>query len=468
MLLAQWIEPAMNTLPAKSLLLTALLGSAALLSACADTGEAAQSPDKPRNVVVFVADGMGISTVTAARIFDGQQQGLDGESHSLHFEDFPHLSLVKTYNADAQVPDSAGTATALFSGYKANIGTLNVPPQNALSAMVADSCKGAADGMPPTLLERARAVDKSVGIVSTARLTHATPAAVYARAVDRGLESDSRMPAELAPLGCKSLAQQLIDTAPDVALGGGGRGFTEANLSGWTGPLVRTATEMNAAGDGPVLGLFTDSHLSYEADRAGTDEPSLAEMTRFAIQRMRNDPDGYVLMVEAGRVDHAHHGTNAYRALTDMQAFNEAIRVATETVSDDTLIIVTADHSHVFVMQGYPMRGNPILGLVETNRVDRESMQRTRGVSLDEDGKPYTTLGYYNGPNTRHAHEGVLTDDEVQDEDYQQQTAIPLRSETHAGEDVPLYATGPGAAAFGGVMDQDEVGQAIIAAVEGR
>ena len=468
----------------KATALVLLLSSAAPLGACSPAGNSASAVERsastdgtpgaagraapaPRNVVVFVADGMGISTVTAARIFDGQQQGLDGEAHSLVFEDFSHVSLVKTYNADSQVPDSAGTATALFSGYKANIGTLNVPPKAALTDMVADSCKAASDGMPATLLERARSVDKSVGIVSTARLTHATPAAMFSRAVDRGLESDDRMPGELTPLGCRSIARQLVDTRPDLALGGGARGFSEANLEAWPGAVIRDASEMNAAPDGPVLGLFSDSHMAYEADRAQTDQPSLAEMTRFAVERLDDDPEGYVLMVEAGRVDHAHHGTNAYRALTDMRAFNEAIRVAVETVSDDTLIVVTADHSHVFVMQGYPVRGNPILGLVRQGEIVRETMSREIGIATDEDGLPYTTLGYYNGPNTRAAAEGVLSESDVLDPDYQQQTAIPMGSETHAGEDVPLYATGPGAAAFRGVMDQDEVGRAIIAAVEG-
>ena len=450
-----------------------LTSAAMALSSCNNTvsqGETAAETRVPRNVIVFVADGMGVSTVTAARIFDGQQQGLDGESHQLHFETFDDVALVKTYNANAQVPDSAGTATALFSGYKANIGTLNVPPRDAdLPGMVQDSCKGAADGMPPTLLERARSVDKSVGIVSTARLTHATPAAVFSRAVDRGLESDDRFPAELVAIGCKSIAQQLVDARMEVALGGGGRGITDANIDGFPGSVVRDANEMDALDtDGPVLGLFSASHMAYEADRSGTEQPSLAEMTRFAIERMDSDPDGYVLMVEAGRVDHAHHGTNAYRALTDMQAFNDAIRLATETASDDTLIVVTADHSHVFVMQGYPVRGNPILGLVRSGEIIRETMSTEISVATDDEGRPYTTLGYYNGPDTRAASEGILTDAIVSKPDFRQQTAIPLGSETHAGEDVPLYATGPGSDAFGGVMDQDEVGRAIIAAVEGR
>ena len=106
-------------------------------------------------------------------------------------------------------------------------------------------------------------------------------------------------------------------------------------------------------------------------------------------------------MVEAGRVDHAHHGSNAYRAMRDMQALNEAVKVAKDKTADDTLIMVTADHSHVFTIAGYPARGNPIMGLVRNP--DPEAGKPSEDYALAEDGKPYTTLGYHNGPNVREA-----------------------------------------------------------------
>jgi len=201
--------------------------------------------------------------------------------------------------------------------------------------------------------------------------------------------------------------------------------------------------------------------MSFEADRAETDEPSLAEMTSLAIDRLSADEDGYVLMVEAGRVDHAHHGTNAFRALRDMQALNEAVKVAKAKAGDDTLILVTADHSHVFTISGYPVRGNPILGLVKGFNPEEKKINTT----LDKDGKPYTTLGYYNGPNVREVNSPALTDNMVQAPDFRQQTAVNLRSETHAGEDVPLYAQGPGANQVRGVMEQDEIGRLIVEAL---
>lgn len=118
-----------------------------------------------------------------------------------------------------------------------------------------------------------------------------------------------------------------------------------------------------------LLGLFEPSHVHYEADRVDYDkagEPSLTEMTTKAIDILQKNPNGYFLMVEGGRIDHAHHSGNAYRALTDTQQLAAAVQAAvSKTSSEDTLIIVTADHSHVFTIGGYPQRGNPILGLTQ-------------------------------------------------------------------------------------------------------
>ena len=466
-----------KALPALAAFALLSSSSGALLGACSDgnslsaderserssrpvdkRGDKRRKGRKPRNIVVFIGDGMGVSTITAARIFDGQSRGLRGEEHQLAFEHFDNLALIKTYNTNSQVADSAGTATAILSGYKTNIGTVNVPPGASLDEMVRASC-GPDASPPPTLVEKAKAANRSVGLISTARLTHATPAAMYGHAVSRDWESDSDITEALAAAGCTSLAEQMVSSSADLILGGGSKELSESQMERFPGAVVRSASEMNAAPDGRVLGLFNRSHMSFEADRAETDEPSLAEMTRFAIERLSANRNGYVLMVEAGRVDHAHHGTNAYRALRDMQALNEAVEAAKELAGDDTLILVTADHSHVFSMSGYPTRGNPILGLVRSN--DRETGQPDPEPVLAEDGKPYTTLGYQNGPNVRLPDSPALTDNMVQAPDYRQQTAVPLGSETHAGEDVPLYATGPGSDQVRGVMEQDEIGQLI-------
>ena len=443
---------------------TASLAIAITLTACtapidagnSKTAAAAEQSQRPKNIILFIGDGMGVSTVTAARIFDGQSKGMKGEEHSLAFEDFDHLALIKTYNTNAQVPDSAGTATAIMSGYKTNIGSVNVPAE-LVDQRSPDACSP--DALPPTLTKRAQSVGKSVGVISTARITHATPAAMYGHSADRGWEADKDIQGEIAEAGCKSLAQQMVESGAEVILGGGAKEFTDAQIETLKTDFtyITGKSEMLAAGEGKLRGLFNRSHMSFEADRAETEEPSLAEMTGTAIDRLSSNEDGFVLMVEAGRVDHAHHGTNAYRALTDMQALNEAVKVAKAKTGDDTLIMVTADHSHVFTMAGYPGRGNPILGLVKEAGAD--------DYKKAEDGKPYTTLGYHNGPNVREADSPALTDNMVQAKDFRQQTAVKLGSETHGGEDVPLYARGPGAEKVRGVMEQDEIGKLIAGAL---
>ena len=149
---------------------------------------------------------------------------------------------------------------------------------------------------------------------------------------------------------------------------------------------------------GRLLGLFSASHMAYELDRAShadIDEPSLAAMTVAAIRRLQNDADGFFLHVEAGRIDHAHHATNPLRALEDVLALDAAVAQALRMTSvEDTLIIVTADHSHVMSMAGYPTRGNPILGKVAGNDMQGQPLGQPK---LAADGYPYTTLGYING-----------------------------------------------------------------------
>lgn len=433
----------------------------------------AKTDDKKtsNNLILFIGDGMGVSTVTAGRIFDGQSNGLSGEEHYLAFEKFDHLALIKTYNFDAQVPDSAGTATAMMSGYKARIGTLNVPPDNLFA--------GCGDRpAPPTLAKRAADKGLSVGIISTARLTHATPAAVFSHSPSRDWEADKDITGIAAESGCTSIAAQLVatDTPINLALGGGHKELTDAQRNQWAAQdanhlTIDTGADFNrlSPSDGQdVLGLFSRSHMAYEADRAQTDEPSLAEMTRFAIENLSSRAGGYVLMVEAGRIDHAHHGGNAYRALRDVQALNEAVKTALEMTGDDTTLLVTADHSHVFTIAGYPKRGNPILGLVTPPQSLEQLLndQEGDGPVLAQDDQPYTTLGYHNGGGPRRLETSqALTDNEVQSPDFRQQVAIPLGSETHAGEDVALYATGPGAERVRGVMEQNEISDVIDAAL---
>ena len=458
----------------------ALSALALAVGACAADGggraaETAVAPGK-RNVILFLGDGMGVSTVTAARIFAGQQQGQPGEDYSLSFERFPNVALVKTYNTDAQVADSAGTMSAIMTGEKTRIGHISVG-----AAAGQGDCGAALQNELPTLLELAEDRGFATGVISTARITHATPAATFAHVPDRDWESDSQLPEGAVEAGCRDIARQLVEfdhgDGIEVVLGGGRAMFQPATASDpeypqnsgirsdgrdliaewserrpdsryvWNGEQFERLSPRDAA---PVLGLFEPSHMRFEADRATDEggEPSLAEMTAFAIRKLRRNPQGFFLMVEGGRIDHAHHASNAYRALADTVAMADAVEAALRlTDADETLILVTADHSHTFTISGYPRRGNPILGKVEY----------ADGVpATDTGGRPYTTLGYANGPGYQ---EDVpdLSQVDTQALNYRQLGTIPLESETHGGEDVAAFATGPGADRVRGVMEQNRL-----------
>lgn len=442
---------------------------------------------KAKNVILFVGDGMGVSSVTAARILEGQMNGKSGEENRLSFEAFPYTAFSKTYSWDQQTSDSAPTMTAMVTGYKTREGMLSV---NHLTARGECNPAVIAANSLPTILEQAAAADKSTGIVSTARLTHATPAATYAHTSVRDWETDSNKP---AGCGVKDIAQQLIEVSPavkaslKVAMGGGRTYFMPKTLTDpeygskgrrndgrdltteWMSSRGANAQYVwNKAGFDAVdpvatnylLGLFENSHLQYEADRAGdkAGEPSLTEMTEKAIRMLRKNDKGFFLHVEGGRIDHAHHAGNAKRALLDTIEMAKAVKKAYEmTDPKDTLIIVTADHSHTFTIAGYPHRGNNILGLVaEVPEVDGNAPT----VSKDKLGLPYTTLGYANGPGWHDAiATGVkrpdLSGTDTAALNFLQEAAVPLGSETHAGEDVAVYANGPMAHLVHGSMEQN-------------
>lgn len=427
---------------------------------------------KAKNVILFVGDGMGISTLTATRIYEGQRQGKAGEEHRLAWESLPYVALSKTYNTNLQTPDSAGTMSAMMTGIKTGFSLISVNQNTRLG-----DCASSQGNEVPTLLQQAQQQGLATGVVSTARLTHATPAATYAHAADRGWESDAEMPEDAKRLGCQDIASQMVSAGLDVMLGGGKRSFVPAIAGGkradgrnlveeWRasskGRFVQTAEELNRADQSaPILGLFSDSHMAYELDR-NAGQPSLSDMTRQAINRLNKKANGYFLMVEGGRIDHAHHAGNAARALGDGKALSDAVQAALAMVDlKDTLVIVTADHSHVFTMGGYSVRGNPILGLVTTPGQKGPELARAL------DGKPYTTLGYANGPGYaeslpmaqrdeskanagRHLHNKVDT----RQANYYQETLVPLESETHGGEDVAIFAGGPWAHLFHGNHEQ--------------
>jgi alkaline phosphatase len=464
--------------------------------------------NRARNVILFVGDGMGISTVTAARILEDQLRGHSGEENQLSFEHFPYVALSKTYSVNQQVSDSAPTMTAMITGVKTKDRFLSVN-QNGVKGDYAT----VAGNELTSLLELAEDRGLSTGVVTTTRVTHATPAACYAHTVDRDWESDADLPTTAREAGFPDIARQLIEfkhgDGLEVALGGGRKNFlpktaadpednttTGARLDGrdltqeWLkkpkAAFTWNKAQLDAIDPAKVnhlLGLFERDHLKFEADRLADSagEPSLMEMTIKAIDILAKNKKGFFLMVEGGRIDHAHHAGNAYRALLETIEFSHAVRAAQlKTDPHSTLIIVTADHSHTLTLSGYPKRGNPILGkVIEPDKSDP---------AKDQSGLPYTTLNYANGPGHISAsdqqpqglktfpHEAKsytkeavsrpdLTNVDTTSPSYMQEATFPLFNETHGGEDVAIYATGPGAYLVHGVQEQNVIFHIMNAAL---
>uniref|UniRef100_A0A8C5PWC1 Alkaline phosphatase n=1 Tax=Leptobrachium leishanense TaxID=445787 RepID=A0A8C5PWC1_9ANUR len=429
-----------------------------------------------RNLIIFLGDGMGVSTVTAARILKGQMAGELGEETQLEMDKFPFVGLSKTYNTDFQVPDSAGTATAFLCGVKTNKGMVGLS-----AAAIYGNCSSSKGNEVHSILRWAKDAGKSVGFVTTTRVNHATPAASYAHSPNRKWYSDSDMPPEAITQGCKDIAWQLMENIPDIeVILGGGRKY----MYPWGTPDVEYPDDPKSNGTRRdekdlvklwrgkknsskvsqyvwnrsqllnldfdsvdyLLGLFEPGELSYELERKNSTDPSLSEMVRSAIKVLQKNPRGYFLLVEAGLIDYAHHEGKATLALHDAVEMDRAVEVAGNLTSEeDTLTVVTADHSHVFTLGGYPYRGNPIFGLASE--------------LSDIDGKPYTTILYGNGPGFK-LEDGArknISGIDTTNSSYRFQSAVPLKRETHAGEDVAIFSKGPMAHLLHGVHEQNYI-----------
>lgn len=471
-----------SRLTASALTLAVLAGSA-----CSSSDDAAPTapiaPVTPvaqakKNVLFFLGDGMGMTTLTAARIYQG------GEAADLTVDTLPETAFVKTFSKNAQVTDSAPSMSAYMTGVKMNNEVLAMTAETSaydpatLNDYVsgADStCPAAGNGQPvTTLLELSKKAGLATGVVTTTRITHATPAATYAHICHR--DGENNIAAQMVPGGA-GYNGALLDGV-DVVFGGGRRHFLPKTAGGSRTDTRDLLAEMGKANyqyasnraefdklpaSGKLLGLFTASHMAYDLDRDAAKEPSLADMTARAIDQMKSNPKGMFLMVEGGRIDHALHETTARKALQDTVAFDAAVKAGIDRMQaidpglQNTLIVVTADHDHTLVLNGYAARtgktsdANPgVLGLLR-NYTDGK-------LRLDTGGNPFTIIGFGNGEN-RPAVRTALTDAQVFAPDYHQEAAIPMPagSETHGGADVFLGAIGKGADSFHGVIDNTAV-----------
>ncbi|XP_059617758.1 alkaline phosphatase-like [Phlebotomus argentipes] len=455
--------------------------------------------NKAKNVIFFLGDGMGISTITASRML------LGGEEQKLSFEKFPYTGSSMTYCLNRPVPDSASTSTAYLTGVKANYGTVGVSGQVARYHCT--------NGINPethttSLAKLAQMHGKSTGFVTNTRVTHASPAGLFGHSSSRGFEDD----AEILSRGCDpdlmdDLTEQLVhgDVGRHfkVIMGGGRRHFRNTTVADEEGRSGRRTDGRDLVEEwladpskenkkfvwnreellnidpeetDHVLGLFEHTHMLYHLEaiaRNRTDtEPTIGEMTLKALEIVSKNPNGFFLFVEGGRIDLAHHSNRARAAFDETIEFHKTIEMARKMFSEeDTLIVVTADHSHVNSFAGYPVRLKASQILMASFSSQNRKHDIFGHVGNANDGKPYFTISYGNGPHYGdHVVQGVgRVDPSTMDTsawNFGFPSLAPMDTETHGGEDVPVYASGPWAHLFTGTYEQNVIPHLVAFAAD--
>ncbi|KAG8264606.1 hypothetical protein J6590_008544 [Homalodisca vitripennis] len=339
------------------------------------------------------------------------------------------------------------------------------------------------------------------GFVTTTRVTHATPSALYAHCPNRRWECEDKMPSSAAQ--CKDIARQLVEDEPGKSINvimGGGRQcmMTNINVSesdprdtwscsrkdgrnlikhwidekereGLRHAYLSTTDDLNKLDIDNVdyvMGIFANGHLKldHERDRTPSGMPSLSQMTETALKVLLKNKKGFLLVVEGGMIDQSHHRGYARDALDETICFEAAVQASIDLlkargVLDTSLIIVTSDHGHSLAINGNPPRGNNILGISETSR---------------DDGVPFTTLLYATGDRNNYQFESrdgkVVRKDPSQEDTtrfgYHQQSVVVTDEALHDGGDVPVYAMGPQAHLFHRVHEQTYVAHVIAYAAK--
>ncbi len=422
----------------------------------------AQPDAHAQSIILLIGDGMGVAEIYAA---DAYAQEVLGTHLALTTLD--HLALTTTYSANSPITDSAAAGTAIHSGWKTNNAAINVLPDGQW----VDSIGYAA-----------HTAGKSVGVVTTTHITHATPATVYAHGIDRGDES--------------GFATQLVAFAPEVAFGGGARFFLPEEADGdredgrnlvdeminlgYT--YVTDATELNAvdlANTNRLLGLFKKYHMDYEIDRINIpfNEPSLAEMTAAALDVLDNNPAGFFVMIESGRIDHAGHVHDMASLIWEVLAFDAAIQVALDyqALHPDVLIIVTADHETGGLSLGSGTSYTTSIANLQTVTCSSATLHyriknydegadviaRDCGLVFDEEQTnrlllyPATTTELERGDLGGAATWGEYVYSEIEEA----MAGVEFGSWSHTSIPVITYAVGPGAELFTGPLDNRDIAQ---------
>jgi len=267
------------------------------------------------SIILMIGDGMGYEHVTIGQYVEV------GKTNNLTMETFTKQYSVYTKNVNDILTDSAAAATAIATGEKTSNGNIAVSFSGEILK---------------TILETAIELGKSTGVVSTAFVQHATPASFLTHVNSRNDYDE--------------ITRQIVENANvDILLGGGSSYITEEQIetmiaNGYT--FITNRTTLESQTSGRVFGLFSGGYMPYEEDRNLTLIPSLAEMTSKSLEILAQDTDGFFLMVEGGRIDHAAHDNNKVGVALETIAFDNAIKEALKYTKEhpNTILLVTADH----------------------------------------------------------------------------------------------------------------------------
>jgi alkaline phosphatase len=314
--------------------LSGLAGAASILPGCTNLATTEVKPaGQAKNVIYLMVDGLCNGTVGLAHHWHLRHKATPLNWMQLFEREGLHRAYQDTASANSPVTDSAAAASAWGSGQRVNNGSINIDPSGK--------------SLKP-ILSYAKEAGKATGLVTSCRITHATPAGFSTNVPKRGMED--------------VIAQQYLEREIDVLLGGGARHFLQKQEDGSVidyipqfkakgYQIVKNASELSAIrGGGPLLGLFSQSHLPYaidrQNDRAYKDVPSLVDMFSAALTQLDDAKDGFVLQVEGGRVDHAGHGNDPGGILHEFLEFDACIPIALEFIEShpDTMLVVTTDH----------------------------------------------------------------------------------------------------------------------------
>ncbi|MBU8905412.1 alkaline phosphatase [Desertibacillus haloalkaliphilus] len=430
--------------------------------------ESVQNIDQPKNIILMIADGMGVGQMEIARIFE---YGREGE---LFIETLPHTAFMRTYSADHSTTDSAAAGTALATGQKTNNGLIGVSPggDELLS-----------------ILKIFKESGKSVGVVSTNTVTDATPAAFVANVDDRWK-------------GQVKIARQLYENNCDIILGGGRKFFTSVEEdedllslfqnNGYDyvqtkGELAKVRPDANTK----LLGLFHDSHMNFLGDRAYVEskEPTLVEMTEKAISTASQNEDGFFLMIEGARIDHASHAADFSGIWREVIDFDRAVRSAVKWAHQDqeTLVVVVSDHETMGVAATEPIDIESLKKIdvspqfmaaqlqvdEQTNRFTNESIHavfltyaninltdeeidlfQSEILERDEGIYPEHKVGWEIGSFIAQHYQGGIIDSDIR--------KASKTTSGHTSNLVPIFAYGLGANRFNGVLDNTDIPKIIL------